>query len=92
MIASGYGVSLVPKMAATDVPNKIVHRSLSGERPRREIALCWNSKRYQSELLSNFLKALIEFAGNQFSPVDTTLANSLVKGKSRLARPEIDSR
>lgn len=81
MIASGYGVSLVPKMAAANVSNKIAHRSLSGEQPRREIALCWNSKRYQSELLSNFLKALIEFAGNQFSPVDTTLANSLVKGE-----------
>ncbi|MDB4367963.1 LysR family transcriptional regulator [Mariniblastus sp.] len=81
MITSGYGVSLVPKMAARDDSNKIVYRSLSGDQPRREIALCWNSKRYQSELLSNFLKALIEFAGNQFSSADTAPVEPLVNAK-----------
>ena len=78
MIASGYGVSLVPKMATTDSSRKIVYRSLSGDQPRREIALCWNSKRYQSELLSNFLKALVEFTGNQFGTADATQAEPFV--------------
>ena len=74
MIASGYGVSLVPRMATHDNSHEIVYRSLSGEQPRREIALCWNSKRYQNELLSNFLKALIEYAGDRLKPADTTVA------------------
>ena len=81
MIASGYGVSLVPKMATTDSSRKIVYRSLSGDQPRREIALCWNSKRYQSELLSNFLKALVEFTGNQFGTADATQAEPFVQAQ-----------
>ena len=78
MIGSGYGVSLVPQMAANDGSGKIIYRSLSGEQPHREIALCWNSKRYQSELLSNFLKALIEFSGSQFISADTPAVEPLI--------------
>ncbi len=81
MISSGYGVSLVPKMAAQDSSGKIIYRSLSGEQPRREIALCWNSKRYQSELLSNFLKALIEFSGSQFISANTPVVEPLINAR-----------
>ncbi len=81
MISSGYGVSLVPKMAAKDSSGKIIYRSLSGEQPRREIALCWNSKRYQSELLSNFLKALIEFSGSQFISANTPVVEPLINAR-----------
>ena len=81
MISSGYGVSLVPKMAAQDSSGKIIYRSLSGEQPRREIALCWNSKRYQSELLPNFLKALIEFSGSQFISANTPVVEPLINAR-----------
>ena len=82
MIAAGYGVSLVPRMAADCNSKGIVYRSLSGDQPFRQIALCWNSKRYQSELISNFLKALVEFTGNQFSSADPMLAQPRLDAKA----------
>ncbi len=67
LIALGHGLSFVPKIAATDdLGGKLVYRSLSGDKPTRKIAICWNPYRYQSQLLSNFIKAITEFAGSDF--------------------------
>ena len=67
LVSMGHGVSFVPKMAAfDDLGGKVVYRSLSGDKPTRKIAVCYNPFRYQSQLLSNFLKALNEFAGSKF--------------------------
>ena len=67
LVALGHGISFVPKMAAGDDLNgKIVYRSLSGDKPTRKIAICYNPYRYQSQLLSNFIKALVEFGGSGF--------------------------
>ena len=56
LVALGHGVSLVPESAAkVDTTGRRVYRSLSGDRPRRTIALCWNPYRFQSRLTRNFL-------------------------------------
>lgn len=66
LVALGYGLSFVPKIATNDdLGGKLVYRSLSGDKPMRKIAICWNPYRYQSQLLSNFIKAIIEFAGSE---------------------------
>jgi LysR family hydrogen peroxide-inducible transcriptional activator len=75
LVALGHGLSFVPKIASTDdLGGKLVFRSLSGEKPTRKIAICWNPYRYQSQLLSNFIKAMIEFAGSDYiDSIDTPL-------------------
>ncbi len=61
LVALGYGVSLIPEMACrSDTSQSVLYRSLSGPKPKRVIAICWNPYRYQSQLLSNFVKGLHE--------------------------------
>jgi LysR family hydrogen peroxide-inducible transcriptional activator len=65
LIALGHGLSFIPAMAANnDVGGKVVYRSLSGEKPSRKIALCFNPYRYQSQLLANFVKGMREYCGS----------------------------
>ncbi len=67
LVALGLGISFVPKIATKDdLGGKVVYRSISGDKPTRKIAICWNPYRYQSQLLSNFIKAMIEFGGSDF--------------------------
>lgn len=67
LVALGHGISFVPKMAAfDDLGGKVVYRSLSGDKPTRKVAICFNPYRYQSQLLSNFIKGLHEFGGSKF--------------------------
>jgi LysR family hydrogen peroxide-inducible transcriptional activator len=67
LVGLGHGLSFVPKVATLDnVDGKVVYRSLTGDKPSRRIAVCWNPYRYQSQLLSNFHKALLEYCGTDF--------------------------
>ena len=86
LVALGHGLSLVPKIATgEDLGGQIVYRSLSGAKPTRKVAICWNPYRYQSQLLSNFIKALIEFCGSctttpkQRKPITSTQAPAATK-------------
>jgi len=63
LVCIGIGVSFVPKMSRIHSDPRIVYRSIVGEKPYRKIAFCYNSYRYQGQLLKNFMKALREFAG-----------------------------
>jgi len=87
LVALGLGVSFVPKMAAKDdLGGKIVYRSMSGDKPTRKVAICWNPYRYQSQLLSNFIKALIEFSGSDFiADLDIGKSNKSRSSKNRSA-------
>ena len=61
LVALGHRVSLIPQMACRGPENQgVVYRSLSGEVPKRTVAVCWNPYRYQSQLVGNFLKAMRE--------------------------------
>ncbi len=61
LVALGHGVSLVPESAArVDETGRRVYRSLSGEKPKRTLALCWNPYRFQSRILKNFLECVRE--------------------------------
>ncbi|MBI1309766.1 LysR family transcriptional regulator [bacterium] len=56
LVALGHGVSLVPDMARSiDHSHRRVYRSLSGDRPTRRIALCWNPYRFQSRVQKRFV-------------------------------------
>lgn len=67
LVALGHGISFIPKIAtAENLAGKVIYRSLSGERPTRKIAVCWNPYRFQSQLLSNFIKGMMEFSGSEF--------------------------
>jgi LysR family hydrogen peroxide-inducible transcriptional activator len=76
LVALGHGVSFIPRIATTDdLGGKLVYRSVSGDQPKRTIAVCWNPYRYQSQLVSNFIKAMLEFAGSDFaSRLENTVA------------------
>jgi LysR family hydrogen peroxide-inducible transcriptional activator len=59
LVARGFGISLIPAMAARPDPSgRIRYRSLDGERPTRAIAACWNPDRYESRLMLSFLETL----------------------------------
>ena len=59
LVALDHGISFVPKMAsAIDLDGKVVYRSMSENQPSRNVALCWNSHRYQSRLLTRFIDAV----------------------------------
>ena len=62
LVALDHGVSMVPDMARRiDLSDRRVYRSFSGEKPRRTVAMMWNSYRYQSQSV----KALMECLRNQ---------------------------
>jgi len=83
LVALGYGISFVPKISTEDdLGGRLVYRSLSGDKPTRKVAVCWNPYRYQSQLLSNFIKAIFEFGGSEFIA-------SLDVGKS--TKPKVES-
>lgn len=81
LVALGHGLSFVPKIATgSDLRGKVVYRSLSGDKPTRKIAMCWNPYRYQSQLLSHFIKALMEFCGSDYmETLDLPLERSSAK-------------
>lgn len=61
LVGLGHGISFVPEMAAHDnLDGRLVYCELEGNPAKRTIALCWNSARYQSQLLVNFIKAVRE--------------------------------
>lgn len=67
LVALGHGLSFIPRMATgDDLGGRIVYRSISGEKPMRKVAICFNPYRYQSQLLANFIKGLREFGGSSF--------------------------
>jgi LysR family hydrogen peroxide-inducible transcriptional activator len=68
LVALGHGLSFIPRMAtADDLNGRIVYRSISGDKPTRKIAMCFNPYRFQSQLLTNFLKGLREFSGSHWT-------------------------
>ena len=64
LVAMGHGLSFVPAMATRhDVDGRIVYRKISGEQPKRTVAVCWNPYRFQGQLQKNFIKSVCEFCG-----------------------------
>jgi LysR family transcriptional regulator, hydrogen peroxide-inducible genes activator len=65
IVRAGHGIALIPRMAADPDPSAgIIYRSLSGSRPMRKIGLVYNPHRFQSRLITNFLKGLRELLDN----------------------------
>lgn len=59
LVSLGQGVSFVPQMAAhVDRDSSRVYRSLSGAKPTRNVACCYNPYRYQTKLQQNFMACL----------------------------------
>lgn len=69
LISLDHGVSFIPNMAsAIDLNGKIVYRSMTEDRPKRTIAICFNPYRYQSKLLGKFIMAVQELCSGEFLP------------------------
>lgn len=65
LVSKGCGLAWIPRMAAdADATGSAVYRSLNGSKPIRKIAICYQTHRFQSQLISNFLKALRECLDN----------------------------
>jgi LysR family hydrogen peroxide-inducible transcriptional activator len=61
LVATGAGISILPKSARTSVdPVSLVYRKLSGRVPYREIALVRHLQRYQSHGANQFITLLRE--------------------------------
>ncbi|MCL4119187.1 UNVERIFIED_CONTAM: hypothetical protein GTU68_053671 [Idotea baltica] len=59
LVSLGHGISLIPRMAErVDQSDRRTYRRLSGEKPQRTIAMCWNPYRYQSKLTQNLMDCL----------------------------------
>jgi LysR family hydrogen peroxide-inducible transcriptional activator len=62
LVSLGHGVSLIPHMARQlDTSPCRVYRSLSGDKPKREIALAWDPYRFQTRMLHTLRQHLKEF-------------------------------
>lgn len=59
LVALGHGVSLIPRMAVdADKSQRRHYRSLTGERPKRTIAMIWRRDRAQTLLVRQFVETL----------------------------------
>jgi LysR family hydrogen peroxide-inducible transcriptional activator len=59
LVALSHGVSMIPAMARKlDQSDRRVYRSISGKKPTRTVAVCWNPYRFQSRLIQAFRKRL----------------------------------
>jgi LysR family transcriptional regulator, hydrogen peroxide-inducible genes activator len=65
LVALGHGVSLIPRMAVDGDQSQLrKYRSLTGEKPKRTIAMIWRKHRYQSPAVQRFIEALRQHAVN----------------------------
>lgn len=63
LVALNHGISMVPEMACSlDPSDRRTYRSLSGPKPQRTIAVCWNPYRFQSKLFLAFLDILRRYS------------------------------
>lgn len=78
LVALGHGVSLIPRMAQEiDADPRRCYRSLTGQKPSRQIVLVWNPYRFQSQVMERFKDCVREVSQkissvNEQSPVSTT--------------------
>jgi LysR family hydrogen peroxide-inducible transcriptional activator len=70
LVRLGQGVSLIPAMAAAlDHDGRILYRPLSGTKPTRTLALVWQTHRYQSRAVRQFLETVRQYASGLRTPV-----------------------
>lgn len=62
-----FPTTTVPKQ----VSKNMVYLPVEGQPLRRTLALCWNGRRYQTQLMANFIKAIQEFNLEELSPCDS---------------------
>lgn len=59
LVSLNHGVSIVPDMARKiDTSEQRVYRSFTGEKPRRTVAMMWNSQRFQSKAVKTLMEHL----------------------------------
>lgn len=59
LVSLAHGVSMIPQMAQVlDTTGRRIYRSLSGQKPTRQVAAVWNPYRFQSRLLEAFKQHL----------------------------------
>jgi LysR family hydrogen peroxide-inducible transcriptional activator len=64
LVKLGYGVSLIPAMAAATDPSKHrVYRPIAGDKPTRTLAVGWSTRRYHSPAFGRFVDAVRRVAG-----------------------------
>jgi LysR family hydrogen peroxide-inducible transcriptional activator len=63
LVALGHGISLIPQMARDlDGDGRRCYRSLSGQKPMRQIVLVWNPYRFQSQVMERFKECVRQIA------------------------------
>jgi LysR family hydrogen peroxide-inducible transcriptional activator len=64
LVSLGQGVAFFPNstMPRQSGRNNVVFLDIVGRPLKRDIAICWNPKRYQTQLMTNCTKAISEFA------------------------------
>ncbi|MBL9113591.1 MAG: LysR family transcriptional regulator [Verrucomicrobiaceae bacterium] len=59
LVSLNHGVSIVPDMARKiDTSDQRVYRSFTGEKPRRTVAMMWNTQRFQSKAVKSLMEHL----------------------------------
>jgi LysR family transcriptional regulator, hydrogen peroxide-inducible genes activator len=73
LVTLNHGVSIVPEMARkTDSSERRLYRTFSGERPRRTIAMMWNSYRFQNKSVKLLMDHVRKQTINEQSDLQTT--------------------
>lgn len=70
LVSLNEGIGFLPSSSVPPAEtNKLVYRSLAGTPIQRRIALCWNRRRYMTQLLGNFIKAIRHFSLPELNPI-----------------------
>jgi DNA-binding transcriptional LysR family regulator len=74
LVSLNHGIGFFPSSAIPKQINKnVCFLPIEGKPMTRSLALCWNGRRYQTQLMTNFVKALQEFSFVDLKPYDGTL-------------------
>jgi DNA-binding transcriptional LysR family regulator len=71
LVSLNTGIGFIPSSSAPrSVSGNVVFRSAVGLPLKRRLALCWNRKRYQTQLITNFKKAIRQFSVTELNPIE----------------------
>ena len=77
LVELGRGVAILPKTSIPGGPGiGLKTCELRDDGLSRKIAMCWNAGRYQTQLVSNFMKAIRQLADPRFQSVGTDSKDS----------------
>lgn len=89
LVALGRGISFVPRMAVNPkFKNDLAYKRIVGYDLSRVVGICWNEKRFQTQLVGNMMKAIRELGDPKLLGRSNSVKRK--KSKSPKQRPAVE--